>query len=158
MHTIREINFQTEPFCFTGDRRAVDFPCYLVHGCGTKILAGISVLFHASRNANICIEHMQMTWLIFFVTRARVIHVRQPVKRKFTVAFEPFLGILRTLCSSNFFVVLVPPSSRLRIAKAGTALNFCNGLGVESRNLAMLNGLMQVRSLPHLIAMVMWSW
>src|SRR6266702_2648650 len=120
----------------------------------TKILAGISVLFHASRNANICIEHMQMTWLIFFVTRARVIHIRQPVKRKFTVAFEPFLVILRTLCSSNLFVVLVSRFRAHRIDQAATARNLLKRRVEESSKHAMLKRLMEIPYLPHFIANV----
>src|SRR5439155_22404898 len=107
MHAIREVNFQTEPFCFTGDRRAVDLPRHLIDSRGAKILARISVLFHAPRNANIGIENMQMTWLVFVVARTGMVDVGKAIESEFTVSVKPFRGVQRALRGIDLLVVLV---------------------------------------------------
>ena len=58
--------------------------------CGrAKILAGVSVLFHASRRTNVEIQNLQMARLIFFMPRAGVIDIRETVERQLAIALKP---------------------------------------------------------------------
>src|ERR1700739_3773780 len=72
MHAVREINLQLH--------RAAGFFCHLVHCRRTKILAGVAILFDTFRDANICIEDMQVARLIFVVSRTGMIDVGKPVE------------------------------------------------------------------------------
>ena len=61
---------------------------HLIHRRRTKILAGISVLLHAFRRADIQIVNFQMAWLIVIMPRAGVIDIRQSIERQLAVAFK----------------------------------------------------------------------
>ena len=74
-----------------------------IDGRGTKILAGISVLDEALRRANVRVRNDKVTGLIVFVTRAAVVHVRQPVEGELAVPVEA----LRSGPAVDFVIGLV---------------------------------------------------
>src|SRR5215471_12203705 len=78
VHAIRGADFQFG--------RAAGFLDHFVDRRGAKILAGVSVLDHAFRGADVGVGNAQVAGLILFVARAGVIDVGEAIERKFSIA------------------------------------------------------------------------
>src|ERR1700722_12929536 len=91
-----------------------------------------------------------MTGLVFFVTRTGVIDVRQTVKGQFAVALEAFWLALRIArCRAiEFFVSLVAGVIAQGIDEPAPARNELQAGLKQSRDQAMLEGLMEIANFP----------
>jgi hypothetical protein len=58
---------------------------HFIDGGGTKALAGIPVFFSATRGANVCVQHVQVSRLIFIVSDRRMIDIGDLIESKFVV-------------------------------------------------------------------------
>ena len=67
VHAVRKIDLQPPPAFLLH---------HLVNSRRTKILARATVFENAAIDADVCIQNMQMAWLIFLVPRAGMIDVR----------------------------------------------------------------------------------
>lgn len=83
----------------------------LIYSGGTIILARIAVLANAAVGADIPIANVQMARLIFFVTRAGMIDIRQAIESKDAIALKPVGLIDRDQASIELFEFLVARSN-----------------------------------------------
>jgi hypothetical protein len=58
---------------------------HFVHGSGTEELAWIAIFVRASGMANVGLQDLQVTGLVFVVRSAGIVNVRQLVKRQLAV-------------------------------------------------------------------------
>src|SRR5215469_7451173 len=129
----------------------ISFLGHLIDGRGTKILAGIAVLFNTAGNTDVGVENVQVTRLVVVVARPRVIHVGQPVTRQPAVSFETFFA-RSTLLRIQLPVVFVTRLGAHGVDQTASARNLLERRVYKPAQHAMLKRLMEVAHLPQLIA------
>ena len=69
------------------------FVHHLINSCGTKSLAGIAILFRATRRTNIGVQDVQMARLILAVAHSRVVNVSDFVKGNFSIKLQTVVSL-----------------------------------------------------------------
>ena len=136
MHAVRGANLQLHA--------AVRFLGHFVHGCGTKILAGIPVLLDAFGCADIGICNLEMARLILFMARPGVIHICQPIESELAVSFESF----RSWPAVDFLICFMSRVRPHRIDQPASAGDLLERGVKKSAEHSMLERLVKIPDLP----------